>query len=257
MIKRPDVPPGCHLIAKDRVGSTNEDAKSLAADGAPNLTVVWAGEQTAGRGRHGRNWDSPRGNLYLSILLRPECAVVEAPQIGFVVGAAMARAVREVAKADVELKWPNDLVLDGQKLSGILLESAAKADGALDWVIAGIGVNVGRQPDLPGTVSLCTAGYDVAVETLLTGFLLHFVDLLAVWEREGFAPIRETWSAFALMQGTELSVKLPAGERLGTFAGLDARGNLMLMVDGITEHIAVGDVFPLSTDPQGEGVGET
>ncbi|MBO20772.1 MAG: biotin--[acetyl-CoA-carboxylase] ligase [Rhodospirillaceae bacterium] len=257
MTERPDVPPGCHLIVKDSVGSTSEDAKALAAEGAPHLTVVWAGEQTAGRGRHGRSWASPRGNLYLSILLRPDCAVADAPQIGFVVGTAMARAVHATAGAHVELKWPNDLLLGGRKLSGILLESAARPDGALHWVIAGIGVNIGSQPDVRGATSLCAAGHNVAVASLLEAFLIHLVDLLGIWSRDGFMPIRAAWSALALGQGTEVSVKLPAGERRGTFGGIDDRGNLLLETGGATEHIAVGDVFPLSTVSHSDGTGDT
>ncbi|MEK9967350.1 MAG: biotin--[acetyl-CoA-carboxylase] ligase [Rhodospirillaceae bacterium] len=258
MTARPDVPPdvptGCHLIARNSVGSTSEDARVLAGEGAPHLTIVWAREQTAGRGRHGRSWASPRGNLYLSILLHPDCAVADAPQIGFVVGAAMARAIREAAGAEVTLKWPNDLLLDGGKLSGLLLESAARPDGSLDWVIAGIGVNVESRPDVPGATSLRDAGHPVPVEQLLEAFLPHLVEMLDLWAHEGFAPVRAIWSALALAPDTELSVKLPDGERAGTFAGIDERGNLMLRSGGDIEHIAVGDVFPLSTQSRNPGV---
>jgi BirA family biotin operon repressor/biotin-[acetyl-CoA-carboxylase] ligase len=261
MTARPDVPPGCHLIARDSVGSTSEDARVLAGEGAPHLTIVWAREQTAGRGRHGRSWVSPRGNLYLSILLRPDCTVADATQIGFVVGAAMARAIRGVAQSDngtdngseVTLKWPNDLLLDGGKLSGLLLESAARPDGSLDWVIAGIGVNVESRPDVPGATSLRDAGHAVSVEALLEAFLPHLVEMLDLWAREGFMLVRAIWSALALAPDTELSVKLPSGERAGTFAGIDERGNLMLRTGGTIEHIAVGDVFPLSTKSRNLG----
>lgn len=255
MTARPDVPPGCQLIVRDSVGSTSEEARMLAARGAAGLTVVWAREQTAGRGRHGRSWHSPRGNLYISVLLRPECAIAEAPQIGFAVGAAMARAIRAVAGADVELKWPNDLLLGGEKLSGILLESAARADGGLDWVVAGIGVNVDSRPDIPGATCLRAAGHDVTVAALLEGFLPHLVELLAIWARDGFEPIRAVWSSLALPRDTELTVKLPGGVRAGRFAGIDETGNLMLATDTGTEHIAVGDIFPVSTVSRDDGAG--
>ncbi len=255
MTAHPDVPPGCQLIVRDSVGSTSEDAKQLAAEGAPGLTVVWAQEQTAGRGRHGRSWNSPRGNLYLSILLRPDCAIAEAPQIGFAVGAAMARAIREAAGADVELKWPNDLLLGAEKISGILLESSAQPGGRLDWVVAGIGVNVDSQPDIPGATCLRARGHGVAVEALLEAFLPHLVDLLDIWARDGFGPIRAIWSALALATGTELTVKLPDGVRAGEFAGIDGQGNLMLETADGTEHIAVGDVFPVSTVSRDDGAG--
>lgn len=255
MTDHPDVPPGCQLIVRDSVGSTSEDARKLAGEGAPGLTIVWAREQTAGRGRHGRDWHSPRGNLYLSILLRPDCPIAEAPQIGFVVGAAMARAIRDIAGADVALKWPNDLLLAGEKVSGILLESAARADGRLDWVVAGIGVNVDSQPDVPAATCLRAAGHDVTVEALLEGFLPNLVDLLAIWARDGFEPIRAIWSALALPLDTALTVKLPDGEKAGTFVGIDTAGNLMLETADGTEHIAVGDVFPVSTVSRDDGAG--
>jgi len=255
MTDHPDVPPGCQLIVRDSVGSTSEDAKALAAEGAAGLTVVWAQEQTAGRGRHGRSWDSPRGNLYISILLRPDCDIADAPQIGFAVGAAMTRAVRAIAGADVELKWPNDLLLGGAKLSGILLESAARADGRLDWVVAGIGVNVDSQPEVPGATCLLAAGYDITAEALLEEFLPNLVELLGIWERDGFGPIRAIWSALALALDTELTVKLPDGVKAGTFSGIDESGNLMLSTDTGTEHIAVGDVFPVSTVSRDDGAG--
>jgi BirA family biotin operon repressor/biotin-[acetyl-CoA-carboxylase] ligase len=227
----------------------------LAAEGAAGLTVVWAQEQTAGRGRHGRSWDSPRGNLYISILLRPDCDIADAPQIGFAVGAAMTRAVRAIAGADVELKWPNDLLLGGAKLSGILLESAARADGRLDWVVAGIGVNVDSQPEVPGATCLLAAGYDITAEALLEEFLPNLVELLGIWERDGFGPIRAIWSALALALDTELTVKLPDGVKAGTFSGIDESGNLLLSTDTGTERIAVGDVFPVSTVSRDDGAG--
>lgn len=255
MTDQPSVPPGCQLIARDSVGSTSEDAKALAADGAPGLTIVWAREQTAGRGRHGRIWNSPRGNLYVSVLLRPNCAIANAPQIGFAVGAAMARTIRDVAGAEVDLKWPNDLLLGGKKISGILLESAARADGNLDWVVAGIGVNVDSQPGVPGATCLRAAGHDISVEALLEDFLPNLFELLTIWERDGFRPIREIWSTLALALDTELTVKLPDGTRAGTFAGIDDTGNLMLKTADGTEHIAVGDVFPVSTVSRDDGAG--
>jgi len=255
MTGHPDVPPGCQLIVRDSVGSTSEEAKALAANGAPGLTIVWAHEQTAGRGRHGRSWNSPRGNLYISVLLRPDCAIADAPQIGFAVGAAMARAIREVAGADVELKWPNDLLLGGAKISGILLESAARAEGGLDWVVAGIGVNVESQPDVPGATCLRAAGHDITVAALLEAFVPNLVELLDIWERDGFGPIRVIWAGLALALDTELTVKLPDGEKAGTFSGIDDGGNLMLTTPAGTEHIAVGDVFPVSTVSRDDGAG--
>ena len=121
MMRHPKVPDGCHLIAHETIGSTNAEARKRAEHGAVDRTVIWASEQTAGRGRHGRDWSSPPGNLYLSVVCRPDCAVSQAPQLGFVVGVAMAGAIRALSDIPVVLKWPNDLLVDGRKVSGLLL----------------------------------------------------------------------------------------------------------------------------------------
>jgi BirA family biotin operon repressor/biotin-[acetyl-CoA-carboxylase] ligase len=251
MTERPEVPPGCHLIAHDAVGSTNEEARKLAAAGGADRTVVWAREQTAGRGRHGRSWASPPGNLYQSILFRPDRPVAEVPQIGFSVGAAMASAIRDVTGLGVALKWPNDLYLAGKKLSGILLESAGDAGRNAEWVIAGIGVNVDVRPDLPDAGSLRDAGGKTTPSALLEAFLPRLFDLHDTWLAEGFEPVRRAWSEHALDIGTLLSVKLPGSTAEGGFGGIDAAGNLLLETATGTERVAVGDVFPLSNAATG------
>jgi BirA family biotin operon repressor/biotin-[acetyl-CoA-carboxylase] ligase len=247
MTHPPQVPSGWVLDAHDSLDSTSEEAKRLAANGAPGRMVVWSREQTAGRGRHGRGWTSPRGNLYLSVLLRPQCTVRDAPQIGFVVGAAMARAVRECTGVEAVLKWPNDLLVAGRKLSGILLDSADDGTGGVAWVIAGIGVNVAGHPaELPDATDLSACGANVAVEELLEVFLASLAEHLDVWEREGFAAIRTRWAELALEPGTKLTVKLPRETVEGGFDGIDEAGNLLLARNGETMRVSAGDVFPVT-----------
>lgn len=247
------VPDGYELHPFDQIGSTNEEARRLAEAGAPDRTIVWAREQTAGRGRHGREWTSPPGNLYLSMLFRPTCRVAEAPQLGFVVGAAMADAIRDLTDVPVTLKWPNDLVYDGKKLSGILLDSADDGDDGVAWVVAGVGVNVAVAPDaLSDATSLLSIGAEVEVEALLEAFLAKLMPLLDEWRNDGFAPIRFRWSELAFDFGTPISVKLPDGEIEGRFEGIDAAGNLAVRYDGSLHYVAAGDVFPLSHPATGE-----
>lgn len=247
------VPDGCELHAFDQIGSTSEEARRLAEAGAPDRTIVWAREQTAGRGRHGREWTSPPGNLYLSILFRPSCRVAEAPQIGFVLGVAMAGAIRDLTDVPVTLKWPNDLVHDGKKLSGILLDSADDGKGGVAWVVAGIGVNVDVIPEaLSDAASLRSIGAEVEVETLLEAFLAKLMPLLDEWRKDGFAPVRFNWSAFAFDFGTPISVKLPDGAIEGRFEGIDAAGNLALRYDDRLHYVAAGDVFPVNHPATGE-----
>lgn len=123
MERTPDLPANFPLIALGDVGSTNDEARRLAAEGAPDGTVVWARSQNAGRGRYGRSWSSPPGNLYVSLLLRPACPPATALQLGFVAAVALGEALdRRVAAAALTFKWPNDVLLDGRKIAGILLE---------------------------------------------------------------------------------------------------------------------------------------
>lgn len=241
------VPDECHLISLDSVGSTNEEAKALAQSGAEAGTVVWAREQTAGKGRHGRSWTSPRGNLYLSIVQRPNCRLADAPQMGFVTGVALADALQWLTNVPIALKWPNDLMIDGKKASGILLESAADAKGRLDWLVIGVGVNVESFPtDLPDVTSLREAGATVSIEGLLSVFLERLFWHADEWQRTGFRATRRRWLSFALPKGTEMRVRLPDGELFGRFSSIDKRGSLLLDTDRGKKRIDVGDVFPLS-----------
>lgn len=245
---QPDVPAGCHLITFDSVDSTNEEAKALAQSGAEAGTVVWARQQVAGRGRHGRTWSSPPGNLYLSVIQRPDCSPGDAPQLGFVTGVALAEALGTLCDIPVALKWPNDLMANGRKASGILLESAADADGRLNWLIIGAGVNVASSPaELPDVTSLHEEGVKITVEALLSAFLERLFWYIGQWRESGFQPIRERWMSYALPVGTQMRVKMPDGDVLGRFSGIDARGSLLIGSDGEARRIDMGDVFPVPT----------
>ncbi len=248
---QPIVPDNCHLISLDSVDSTNEKAKTLAQSGADDGTVVWAREQVAGKGRHGRTWNSPRGNLYLSIIQRPNCKLADAPQMGFVTGVALADALRWTTDVPAALKWPNDLMIDGKKASGILLESAADAKGRLDWLVIGVGVNVESFPsDLPDVTSLREAGATISLEGLLSVFLERLFWYADEWRHSGFRATRERWLSFALPAGTDMRVRLPDGEVFGRFASIDKRGSLLLDTDRGKQRIDVGDVFPLPSANQ-------
>lgn len=250
---QPDVPAGCHLITFDSVDSTNEEAKAFALSGAEAGTVVWARQQVAGRGRHGRTWESPPGNLYLSVIQRPDCRPADAPQFGFATGVALAEAVRQTTGLPAVLKWPNDLQIAGKKASGILLESAARADGGLDWLIIGVGVNVEHSPrDLSGVTSLHEEGAQISVEELLSVFLERLFRYAEQWRQHGFQAIREKWLSFALPAGAEIRVRLPDGDLFGRFAGIDERGSLLLDTDAGSQRIDMGDVFPLPPSTEGE-----
>ncbi|HYD04356.1 MAG TPA: biotin--[acetyl-CoA-carboxylase] ligase, partial [Reyranella sp.] len=135
MTSTPVLPDGWTLVALQSVGSTNDEAARLAEAGAAEGTVVWAREQTGGRGRRGRVWASPVGNLYTSTIVRPQCQAPRAAELGF----ASALAVTDIVPAgrDVRVKWPNDVLVDGGKIAGILPESSIGADGGVEHVILG------------------------------------------------------------------------------------------------------------------------
>ena len=252
MMRHPKVPQGCQLFAHKSIGSTSEEAKRLAEEGVAARAVVWAGEQTSGRGRHGRQWTSPPGNLYHSIIFRPDCPVAEASQLGFVVGVAMARAIRALSDIPVVLKWPNDLLVEGKKVAGILLDSSDDGAGGVEWVIAGIGVNIENHPeDLPDATNLRGYGASFSVEDLIEAFLPKLFDLLDEWQRDGFAPIRYQWNELTLEYGSLINVKLPDRAVSGSFEGIDASGNLIVRHEGRLIYVAAGDVFPVSNSATG------
>ena len=240
MISAPVLPDGWTLVALQSVVSTNDEAVRLAEAGAAEGTVVWAREQTGGRGRRGRHWASPRGNLYSSTILRPDCLAARAAELGF----AAALAVADIAPAgrEVRLKWPNDVLVDGGKVAGILPESAIGAGGKAEHVVMGIGVNVGFAPSLPEMryPGACLGG---TVETALEKLTAALATRFAQWRREGFEAVRAEWLAKAGPLGLEVDVRL--GEELlrGRFAGMDREGALLLDTAAGPRRIVAGELL--------------
>jgi BirA family biotin operon repressor/biotin-[acetyl-CoA-carboxylase] ligase len=223
--RAPVLPDGWTLVALDTVGSTNDEAAQRADAGAPEGTVVWSREQTGGRGRRGRHWASPVGNLYTSTILRPDCPAQRAAELGF--AAALAVADIMPAGREVRVKWPNDVLVDGGKIAGILLESAIGQTGQVQHVVAGIGVNVGFAPQLP-EMRYPGSALGGSVEAALEKLAAALAARLAEWRREGFETVRAAWLAKAGPLGTEVDVKLGEGLVRGRFAGLDREGALLL-----------------------------
>jgi BirA family biotin operon repressor/biotin-[acetyl-CoA-carboxylase] ligase len=245
----PKLPPAYRLVALETVGSTNDEALRLAAEGAEDGTLVWAREQTGGRGRQGRSWSSPPGNLYLSLVLRPDCAPAEAAQLGFVAGLALGEAIGSVAPPLIEVtyKWPNDVLLNGRKGAGILLESRSNPDGTLECLILGLGVNLRHFPEdtgFPATSLHFEGATEVEVVALLEAFGRHFMSWANRWLDDGFGPVRRAWLHHAHGLGEEIEVRLPRETLKGTFKDLDARGVLVLeLPDGARREISAGDVY--------------
>jgi BirA family biotin operon repressor/biotin-[acetyl-CoA-carboxylase] ligase len=248
---------GVRLVAHDVLGSTNAEALQRARLGERGALWVVAGQQTAGRGRRGRIWVSERGNLYASLLVAAGAPAEHWPQLSFVAALAAHDAIVEVAaglKPRLAIKWPNDLLLDGAKLAGILIEGAdAGEEGA---VAIGIGVNCTSHPegaDYPAT-DLAAAGSPVAPEALFGALSAKMLGRIAQWNHgEGFSTIRADWLARAVGVGDDVRVRLADKELTGRFEALDDAGSLVLRLPGgQATTIAAGDVFLLGAPPRGE-----
>ena len=248
--RRPRLPPGYRLFCYDSIGSTNDEAKHLARDDAEEGTLLWALEQSAGHGRRGRAWSSPRGNLYLSLILRPDCPVNRAAQLSFVAALAVGGALRAIVPRIERLayKWPNDVLLNGRKVAGVLLECETVGSEKLSFVVVGVGVNLIASP--PGTEfpasSVMEEGLgEVMPEVMLEEFAEHFRSWNMRWRAEGFAPVRASWlAAAAIAHGEPIRVRLDARRLCGRFLDIDHEGNLLLDCAGECRRVAAGEVFP-------------
>jgi BirA family biotin operon repressor/biotin-[acetyl-CoA-carboxylase] ligase len=233
------------------LGSTSDRARELALSGDSGRIWIVADEQLAGRGRQGRVWASPPGNFYASALLIDPCEAEFAPQLGFVAGVAVRRAAADLG-VEARLKWPNDLVADGAKLAGLLVEGVRPPGRRLATMI-GIGVNVVSSPEglaYPTTSLSQCAGAPRTARALLERLARRFDEALAVWARgSGFARIRETWLASAAGLGGPIRVSNAHGAREGAFEGLDALGRLILNRNGVLETIESADITLIPTNP--------
>ena len=209
--------------------TTQNYAHDAAKAGDSEGVVVQALSQLGGKGRHGKDWQSPIGNLYLSVLLRPACGVERAGELAFVIAVALSAALDDyidLKKHVKTLKWPNDILVDGLKLSGILLESNIK-DNALDSIIAGIGVNIFKAPELAIGLN-DIAESPVYVNVVRDDILNKLSYYYELWQEKGFAPIREEWLNGAHGLGEPLTARLPSVSHQGIFKGITEAGSLIL-----------------------------
>lgn len=255
---------GYRLASFPEIGSTNAEAMAAARSGDPGRIWFVTGHQTAGRGRRGRAWEAPPGNLAASLLMVGDRDPAIAASLGFVAGLALDEALRRVAPAlDVRialdglepggrgqgdrlrLKWPNDVLLDGGKLSGILLEGEALANGGFA-VIVGIGVNVAHAPEgLPyPAVALRSLGVPVDAAGLFAALSDAWTGLERIWDGgRGFPTIRRLWLQRAAGIGERVAVRLGGEVLSGTFETIDETGRLVVQVDdGSRRMVAAGEV---------------
>ena len=241
-------PSGYELREWAEIDSTNEEARRLAAAGERGPVWLRADRQTAGRGRRGRAWESPTGNLAATLLIVPSKPASECAQLSFVTAIAAADTASVFASgADIKVKWPNDVLANGRKLAGILLESASGADSVLCFLAIGVGMNLAHFPpdtEFPAT-SLAALGASVpSPSAALVQLAAHFAKWYDVWMTSGFTPIQDAWLARAAGLGTRIRARLTHEETSGVFEGIDATGALILReTQGRTRTIAAGEVF--------------
>jgi BirA family biotin operon repressor/biotin-[acetyl-CoA-carboxylase] ligase len=236
-----DWPPGVALARLDEVDSTNAEARRRAEAGEGGPLWITAARQSAGRGRRGRSWETGAGNLAATLLLTPKVPPAEAAQLSFAAALAVAETIAHFApQIAVTVKWPNDVLADGKKVSGILLEGAGPA------MAIGIGVNLAHHPEgteFPAT-SLAALGVSPpSPQDALVVLASRFAPWQAVWERDGFEPLRAAWMARAGGLGLPIRARLPHEERHGSFEGIDATGALLLREPGGLRAITAGEVF--------------
>ena len=228
------------------LASTSDTCIQRAKSGAAEGLAVLALRQTAGRGSRGRTWTAMPGNLNLSVLLRPRTPAAEINLFPLLAGVAVADAVSAFLpdNATPVLKWPNDVLLGGGKLAGILIDAEARAS-RLDWLVIGIGINLQHAPEIPGrrTTTLSAHGGETTPQAIADVLL----DALGLWlerSREaGHAVILAEWQRRAHPPGTELTVQRDSNALTGRFAGLSEHGELLLEVENRIERLRTGEIL--------------
>ncbi len=235
--------------------STNLKAQALAQLGAAEGEIVIAEEQTQGKGRLGRSWSSPPYlNLYLSLILQPKLPPTHAPQITLMAGVAVADTVQSFIPFAPEIKWPNDILVRGQKIAGILTESSCESDRIL-FVILGVGVNLNFSKELmsetirnKATSLLTLTQKPVDRQAFTCGLIQNLDRCYGTLEGSGFVGIRRRWEGYFQLQGKKVTVEMPDGQISGKAVGIDMDGALIIEGEGgDQERILAGDVVPLAS----------
>lgn len=238
---------GQRVVCYESITSTNDAAKQLAVEGAPEGTVVITEEQTAGRGRHGRRWLAPAGSsLLLSCILRPLLSPAELPLLLMASALAVSQAIEECTGLLVNLKWPNDILLRNRKTGGILIETGLSGEG-VDYAVIGIGLNVNADmttiPELAATATSISAELGKSASRLkILRALLRCMEREYLLLQRGASPTTR-WAGRLSQLGQQVEVDTPWGREIGRIEGVDADGTLVLLrTDGTTARITVGDV---------------
>lgn len=242
---------GCQVVCLKETDSTNDECKRRAMAGAPTGLAVTADVQTGGRGRRGRRFESPRGaGLYLSVLLRPDCAPAEAVTLTAWVGVAVCDAVEQAAGVRPLIKWTNDIILNGKKLCGILTEMSVEGEtGAVDYVVAGMGTNVGETAEYFAQAGLADIATSLDIEghavdrNVLAACLLNALDRMAKEFPQEKGKWLKQYRADCLTPGHEVKLVGPEGERRAEALAIDDDfGLVAALPDGTLTTVTAGEV---------------
>ena len=239
------------MLKRETVDSTNAEARRRALAGEPGPLWIWSARQSQGRGRGGREWVSQPGNLFASLLIGLNCPLRVASQLALVAGIVafdtIAKLIAYEGRSEVLLKWPNDVLLAGEKVAGMLLENVGGTNDNHSVVVIGTGINLASHPEnLPQpAVSLATYGMTVTPADALEALAASTVEWLDRWgEGACFPTIRRAWLDRAGPTGRPLTVRVGSQEAEGVYGGLDADGALRLLMPGGGEYrVTAGDVF--------------
>ena len=243
---------GFRCISLGEVTSTNDEVLKLVQAGEAGEFVVSGRSQSQGRGRFDRVWTSPRGNLYCSVLLRPNLPLMQCSSLSLVLAISLRDALAEfLPDTDLTVKWPNDVLAGGKKIAGILLESEAMPDGLARHIIAGTGVNLISHPGVPKkpATDASALGAKIAPHDLLTRYLERFAAYRAQWLAGGFPAIKPAWMRYAHGAARNVTVNQGARSIRGLFAGLDDEGNLRLMTGRGEERIILAGELAFDVEP--------
>ncbi len=246
------LPPGYQLRAYETLESTSVEAKRLAHAGASAGLWVLTDQQTAGKGRQGRVWNSLPGNLFASLLLYPACDISKIPELSFVSAVAVASTLRHFSDTQITCKWPNDIMLEGKKAAGILLEAESSGNPGKPWVVIGIGINIAAKPDGVDYPAACLNDdlenpptRDQVFEVLAK----KMAEALNRWAMDGFGPIRTLWLNQAHNLGAEIKIESAGKTQEGSFEGLSKSGALLLKdLEGNLIEIISGNLMLLAID---------
>ena len=255
LIDSPDIPfpwefadHNFNILYYPELPSTMDTAKDLARKHCPDLTVVVAGRQTQGRGRLTRQWRSDDGGLYFTMVLRPKISLVQCPLINFAASLVLSQTIQDFCRIDAKVKWPNDILVHDQKISGMLSEMEAEAE-EVSFINIGIGINVA----IPETAAVqidqnwtdlrrLTGRETISRNRLASAVLDHTVAALEEFERSGLQPFLKEWSRHDVIQDRQVSLRLPNEVIEGRACGIDAGGALLVDTVSGRRRFASGEV---------------